>query len=62
MTGDFDDEHADPAEQLDQQATRQREQAVIALQDGDTAIAIARALLALEARLEELTYYVAGLG
>ena len=55
-----DDPH--PGDEQDDRASRHREGALKALADGCSADAIVHALLALEARVDELMVYVARLG
>ena len=54
-------EPARPGEEQDDRARAHREQALAAIEDGDRARAVVEALLALEARLDELTVWVARL-
>lgn len=51
-----------PGEREDERATEHREEALQALAAGRSADAMVYALLALEARIDELTVYVARLG
>ena len=54
-------EPAHPGEEPDDRARVHREQALQALDDGDRARAVVEALLALEARIDEVAVWVARL-
>ena len=54
-------DYAEPGVEEDERACHHREQALQALDDGDRARAVVEALLAIEARVDELAVWVARL-